>query len=110
MLPYEGKNYLVVTQEDLSGWVKAWALSSANSYVVAKFLWEDIVCRHGCFSKLVINRGPENKGYVAAFTAKYGIKQVQVFVYYLPTNRMIEQGHKLITDALSKLTDSGLGS
>jgi len=79
-------------------------------YIVAKFLWEDIVCCYGCFGKLVINRGPKNKGYVAAFMAKYRIKQVQVFVYYPPTNRIIEQGHKLITDALAKLMDSGLGN
>jgi len=85
-------------------------LLSATLAVVAKFLWEDVVCRHKCFSKLVINKGPENKRYVATFTAKYRIKQVQVFAYYLPTNRIIEQEHKLITDALSKLTDSSLGS
>ena len=79
-------------------------------YIVAKFLWEDIVCCYRCFGKLVINKGPENKGYVTAFIAKYRIKQVQVFAYYLPTNKIIKQGHKLITDALAKLTDSGLGN
>jgi hypothetical protein len=110
MPPCEGKNYLVVAQEDLSGWVEARALSSANSYAVAKFLWEDVVCRYGCFGKLVIDGGPENKGYVAAFTAKYGIKRVQVFAYHLPANGMIERGHKPITDALAKLTDGGLGN
>ena len=34
----EGKSYLVVAREDLSGWVEARALSSANSAAVAKFL------------------------------------------------------------------------
>ena len=79
-------------------------------YTVTKFLWENVVCCYKCFGKLVINKGPKNKGYVTAFTAKYRIKQVQVFAYYLPTNRIIEQGHKLITNALSKLMDSSLGS
>ena len=110
MLPCKGKNYLVVTQEDLSRQVKAQALLSVNSYVVAKFLWEDVVCCHKCFSKLVINKKPKNKGYITAFTAKYKIKQVQVFVYYLPANKIIEQRHKPITDALAKLTDSKLGN
>jgi hypothetical protein len=106
----KGKRYLVVAQEDLSGWVEAKALSKATSAAVAKFLWEDVVCRHGCFGRLVIDGGPENKGYVAAFTAKYGIKRVQVSAYHLPANGMIERGHKPIADALAKLTDGGLGN
>jgi hypothetical protein len=106
----KGKRYLVVAQEDLSGWVEARALSKATLATVAKFLWEDVVCRHGCFSRLVIDGGPENKGYVAAFTAKYRIKRVQVSVYHLPANGMIEQGHKPIANALAKLTDSGLSN
>ena len=110
MLPCEGKNYLVVAQEDLSRWLEAQALLSATSAAVAKFLWEDVVCYHGCFRRLVVDRGPENKGYVTAFAKKYSIKQVQVLAYYLPANRMIKRGHKPITDALAKLTDRGLGN
>jgi hypothetical protein len=110
MLPCEGKNYLVVAREDLGGWPEAQALSSVTLAAVAKFLWEDVVCRHRCFRRLVVNRGPENKGYVTAFAKKYSIEQVQVSAYHPPTNGMIERGHKLITDALAKLTDRGLGN
>ena len=110
MPPCEGKNYLVIAREDLSGWPEARALSSANSAAVAKFLWEDVVCRHGCFGKLVVDGGPENKGHVAAFTAKYGIERVQVSAYHPAANGMVERGHKPIVDALAKLTDGGLGN
>jgi hypothetical protein len=71
---------------------------------------EDVVCCHRYFGRLVVNKGPENKGHVAAFTAKYEIEQVQVSAYHALANRMIEQGHKPITDALAKLMDSGLGN
>ena len=76
MPPCKGKNYLVVAREDLSGWSEARALSSANSAAVARFLWEDVVCRHRCFGRLVVDGGPENKKHVTAFTKKYGIKRV----------------------------------
>ena len=72
----EGKNYLVVAREDLSGWPEARALSSADSDAIAKFLWEDVVCRHGCFRRLVVDSGLENKGHVTAFAKKYSIKRV----------------------------------
>ena len=38
ILSCKGKSYLVVVQEDLSGWVEARALASANSAAVAKFI------------------------------------------------------------------------
>jgi hypothetical protein len=110
MPPCQGKNYLVVAREDLSGWVEARALAKANSASVAKFIWEDVVCRHGCFGRLVVDGGPENKGYVAAFAEKYRIERVQVSAYHPAANGMVERGHKPITDALAKMTDGGLGS
>jgi hypothetical protein len=106
----EGKNYLVAAREDLSGWVEGRALASANSAAVAKFLWEDVVCRHGCFGRLVVDGGPENKRHVAEFTKKYGIERVQVSAYHPAANGMVERGHKPIVDALAKMTDGGLGN
>jgi hypothetical protein len=35
---------------------------------------------------------------------------VQVFAYHPPANGIIEQGHKLIVNALVKLIDGGLGN
>jgi hypothetical protein len=77
MPPCQGKNYLVIAREDLSGWVEARALGNANLASVAKFLWEDVVCHHRCFGRLVIDGGLENKGYVTTFIEKYGIEWVQ---------------------------------
>jgi hypothetical protein len=110
MLSCKGKNYLVVAREDLSSWVEARALSNTNSAAVAKFIWEDVVCWHSCFGKLVIDRGSENKRFVTAFTEKYSIERVQVSAYHPAANGMVEQGHKPIVDALAKMTDSGLGN
>jgi len=70
----QGKEFLVVAQEDLSGWPEARALASASSEAVMKFLWEDVVCHHGCFRRLVIDGGPENKVHVAEFMKRYGIQ------------------------------------
>ena len=63
------------------------------------------MCCYRCFRRLVIN-----SGYIAAFTRKYGIKRVEVSAYHPAANRMIERGHKPLTDALTKLINGGLGS
>src|SRR5438045_7126965 len=103
----QGKEFLVVVWEDLSGWPEARALASASSEAVMKFLWEDVVCHHGCFGRLVIDGGPENKAHVAEFMKRYGIQQVQVSAYHPQVNGMIEWGHQPITEALARMTEGG---
>ena len=99
-----GKNFLVVARDDLSGWVEAEPLTSADSEKVANFLWKDVICRHGCFGKLVVDGGPENRGWVAKLAEKYGDKRVVVSAYHPQANGMVERGHKPLTDALCKMS------
>ncbi len=109
MPPCKGKKYLVVARDDLSGWVEARALSSATSEAVARFLWEDVICRHGMFNRLVVDGGPENKADVKGLAEKFGIKRVVISAYHSPANGMVERGHRPIKDALSKMTKGGEG-
>ncbi len=104
---YEGYRFFVVARCDLSGWVEAKPLRTLFSRAVADFLWEDIVCCHGCFGKLIIDRGSENKDAVAEWTKRYGVKRVVVSAYHPQANGMIERGHKPIVDALSKISEGG---
>jgi hypothetical protein len=109
MPPDRGKSFLVVARDDLSGWVEARALPDVKSWRVAKFLWEDVICRHGCFGKLVVDGGPENKAVVEEITTRYGIKRVVVSAYHPPANGMIERGHRPIADSLAKMTKESKG-
>jgi hypothetical protein len=101
-------NYLVVARDDLSGWVEARALHAAKAAAVARFLWEDVICRHGCFGKLVVDGGPENKKWGDVLASRYNIHKVVTSAYHPQANGMIERGHTAIVDALSKMTNGGL--
>ena len=103
-----GMKYLVIARDDFSGWPEAKALHSATAKNVAKFLWEDVICRHGCFGKLIVDGGPENKDQVIELANRYAIKRVVVSAYHPQANGMVERGHKPIVDALSKMTNGGL--
>lgn len=72
---------------------------------VANFLWDDMICWYGCFSKLVIDEGSENKEAVEELIQRYRIKRVVVSAYDLQINGMIERGHELIVNTLSKMSD-----
>jgi hypothetical protein len=104
----DGKNYLVVAREDLSGWPEARALSKASSEAIAKFLWEEVVSRHGCFGRLVVDGGPENKDHLEAFVKQYSINRVQVSAYHPQANGMVERGHQSIVEALARMTNGGI--
>ena len=110
MPPDYGKSNLVVAREDLSGWVEARALTSAISEAVARFSYEDAICRHGCFGTLVVDGRPENKDLVTFLSARYNIKRLVVSAYHPQANGIVERGHRLIVDGLAKLIEGGLVS
>ena len=110
MPPAQGKAYLVLARDDLSGWVEGEALAKANSKRIAKFFWSNIVCRHGMPEMLLNDGGPENKKHLRALVAKYQIKQVLSSAYHPMANGMVERGHQPIVDCLAKLTDGGHGA
>ena len=97
----------MVARCDLSGWVEAKPLRTLSFWAVTDFLWEDVICRHGCFGKLIIDGGSENKEAVAELARRYKVKRVVVSAYHPQANEMIERGHKPIVDALSKMSDGG---
>lgn len=103
MPPCMDFHYNILARCDLSGWVEGQALQKADSSVVAKFMWEDIICRHGCFGRLVVDGGQENLGVAEALAARYSIKRVVTLAYHPQANGMIERGHRPIIDMLSKM-------
>ena len=103
----ENKNYLVVARDDFSGWPEARALSAATSMAVVRFLYEDVICRHGCFQRLVLDGGPENKDVVDDLAQRYRIRRIVTSAYHPQANGMVERGHQPIVDGLAKMTDGG---
>ena len=82
ILPLYRYKYLVLAREDVSSWVKGKALTTASSTAVAKFLFKDLVYYYRLFRRLVVNRGPKNKGLIKAFTKLYSIQRIVVLAYH----------------------------
>jgi hypothetical protein len=72
-------------------------------------MWEDIVCKHGIFGRLSVNKGPKNKDLAERFAAIYGIMRVIILAYNVKANGMIKRGHKSIVNILTKITKGGIG-
>jgi hypothetical protein len=92
----------VVARDDLSGYVEGRALRSATSANVAKFLQEEVVCRHGIPKRIVLDGGTENLGFTQDLMEQYGIHGVNIAPYHPQSNGLVERGHQTIINALAK--------
>jgi len=97
-----GYKYVVFARDDFTGWLEGRALTAANSKSVAKFLYEDVICRHGCPLKIVLDGGSENKGEVTKALAAYGVDKVSISAYHPQANGLVERGHDVIVNSLAK--------
>jgi len=94
--------YIVFARDDLSGWVEGRALTAVNSKNVSKFIYEEVICRHGCPKRIVMDRGTENLHLTRALLKKHRVRQVIVSAYHPQANGLVERGHDAIVNALAK--------
>ncbi len=97
-----GYGFIVFARDDLSGWVEGRAIDAANSYNVAKFIYEDIICRHGCPLRIVMDQGSENMDLMKDLLEHYRIQQTIASAYHPQTNGLVERGHDSIVNSLAK--------
>ena len=98
----EGHKFAVFARDDLSGWSEGRPLVNADSKSVAKFLFEDVICRHGCPRRIVMDGGSENKKVTKSLLKHYRIKQIDISAYHPQSNGLVERGHDTIVNSLSK--------
>jgi hypothetical protein len=102
------KHYLIVARDDFFEWAEARVLSEAKAWRMTKFLWEDVICKHDCFEKLIVNDESKNKEILDELVKRYRIKKMITSNYHSQINEMIERNHRFLSDALFKMFDEKL--
>jgi hypothetical protein len=102
------KHYLIVFRDDFFEWAKTRVLSEVKAWRMTKFLWKDVICKHDCFEKLIVNDESENKEILDEFVQRYRIKKMITSNYHSQINEMIKRNHKFLFDALFKMFDEKL--
>jgi Integrase zinc binding domain/RNase H-like domain found in reverse transcriptase len=95
-------SYLVLARDDLSGWVEGRAIDAANSFNVSKFLYEEVVCRHGCPRRIVLDGGRENMDMTRNLLEDYRIQNTVISSFHPQTAGLVERGHGPIINSLAK--------
>jgi hypothetical protein len=100
----KGKRYIVVAIDYLTKWPEAKALSQATAEQVAQFIYEDIICRHGCPMKILSDRGTHfNNKMIQELMQKFEIKHLFSTPYHPQTNGLVERFNRTLCESLAKL-------
>ena len=98
----DGNGYAVFARDDLSGWMEGRAIDAANSFNVAKFLYEDVLCRHGCPKHIIFDGGSENMDLTKELIDRYHIKGTIISAFHPQANGLVERGHDALINSLAK--------
>jgi len=83
--------YIIVATDYMTKWLEAKAVPKADAKNTVDFIYEDIICRHGCPSFLLSDRGTHfNNELVKTLTQKFEIKHLLSTPYYPQTNGLVE--------------------
>lgn len=101
--------YAVVAIDYFTKWPEARALPNIRAETVAQFIFEDIICRHGCPHIIQSDNGSSFKNaLVTPLLKRYNIKHVFCSPYHPQANGLVERLNQTIARALAKLAQENV--
>src|ERR1700722_13745 len=99
------KRYIIVAMDYFTKWPEAKAVTRDTAEETARFLYEDIICRHGCPQKIISDRGTHFKNrLIESLIERFNIQYNLSTSYHPQTNGLVERFNKTLCEALSKLS------
>ncbi|KAG6869472.1 hypothetical protein C0995_002851, partial [Termitomyces sp. Mi166 len=80
-------------------------LHRENTQAIAKWLFEDIICRWGMLREIVTDNGAPIIKATAYLTKQYHINHIQISEYNKRANGLVERPHFDVRQALIKAAD-----
>ncbi len=103
----DGYRYIVVAMDYFFRWLKAWPLIHANAWQVAKFIYEEIICRFSVSKVLQSDRGTHfvNK-VIQELTDKFQIRHSLSSPYHSQSNGLVKHFNRTLCEGLAKMTET----
>jgi transposase InsO family protein len=97
--------YILVVMDYFTKWPEAKATKRDTAEVV-KFLYKDIIYRHGCSQVIISNRGTYFNKVVQLLMDKFNIEHKLSTSYHPQMNGLMERFNKTLCESLTKLGEN----
>jgi hypothetical protein len=102
----KGNKYIVVATDYFTKWPEAKAISHDTGQHVADFIYQTIICRHGCPKYILTDRGTHFKNkLVDTLLQKFEIQHLYSTPYHPQTNGLVERFNRTLCESLAKITE-----
>jgi len=102
----QGNKYIIVATDYFTKWPEAEAISEATGKHIAKFIYQVIICRHGCSKQILSDRGTHFRNEIVdGLLKQFEIRHLLSTPYHPQTNGLVERFNRTLCESLAKLTE-----
>ncbi len=103
----DGYRYIVIAIDYFLRWPEAWPLTHANARQVAKFIYEEIICRFSTPRVLQNDRGTHFVNEVIQkLTNKFWIRHSLFSPYHPQSNGLVKRFNRTLCEGLAKVAET----
>jgi hypothetical protein len=101
-----GNKYILVVTDYLTKWPEAEPMNEATAENVIRFIYERIICRHGCPKIILSDRGTHFRNKIVdGLCQKFEIKHKLSSPYHPETNGLVERFNRTLCESLAKVSE-----
>src|SRR5436189_469121 len=102
----KGNRYILVVTDYLTKWSEAKAMKEATAKNVVEFIYQEVICRHGCPRVILSDRGTHFRNeLVDGLCEKFEIKHKLSSPYHPQTNGLVERFNRTLCESLAKVSE-----
>src|ERR1044072_4773079 len=100
----QGNKYIITAIDYFTRWPEARAVPTATSKEAAKFIYEELICRHGIINILHSDQGTHFVNEVITdLTKRFDMKHHKITAYHPQANGLVERFNRTLKKTLAKL-------